>query len=121
MAEKNYSVIQRECLSIVYALKQFRHYLLGCKFKLVTDHAPLQWLSSQKMEGLLARWALATQEYDFTITYHRGVENGNLSRHPGIDLTATVSYSSFFSAEPPKALPSDQSWYQPPLRRYRQL
>ena len=63
-AEKNYSVIQRECLSFVYALKQFRHYLLGHmhKFKLVTDHAPLQWLSSQKMEGFLARWALATQE-----------------------------------------------------------
>jgi len=112
--------------------------LLGRKFKLVTD-----WLSSQKIEGLLARWALVTQQYNFTITYRRGVENGNadaLSRHAGIDLTATVSYLSSFSAElkhhqqkdslvcqlkdalqPPKALPSDQSWYQPPLRRYRQL
>ena len=75
--ERNYSVIQRECLAIVYALKQFRHYLLGRKFKLVTDHAPLQWLSSQKMEGLLARWALATQEFSFTISYRKGVEHGN--------------------------------------------
>ena len=25
----NYSVIQRECLAVVYGLKQFRHYLLG--------------------------------------------------------------------------------------------
>ena len=41
-SERNYSVIQRECLVIVYTLKQFRHYLLGCKFQLVTDHAPLQ-------------------------------------------------------------------------------
>jgi len=72
-SERNYSVIQRECLAIV----QFRHYLLGRKFQLVTDHAPLQWLSSQKMEGLLARWALATQEFDFTISYHKGVEHGN--------------------------------------------
>ena len=39
-SERNYSVIQRECLAIVYALKQFKHHLLGHKFQLVTDHAP---------------------------------------------------------------------------------
>ena len=51
-AEKQYSVIQKECLAIVYATKQFRHYLLGWPFKILTDHAPLQWLSAQKMEGI---------------------------------------------------------------------
>ena len=35
----------------------------------------LQWLSAQKMDGLLAQWALAFQEYEFTI--QRGHENGN--------------------------------------------
>ena len=29
------------------------------------------------MEGLLARRALAIQEYDFTITYCKGLEHGN--------------------------------------------
>jgi len=58
----------------VFVLKQFRHYLLGRAFKLITDHAPLQRLSCQKMEGLLARWAFAMQEFDFTIMYHKGVE-----------------------------------------------
>ena len=53
-SEQNYSVIQRECLALVYALKQFRHYLLGRPFQILIDHAPLQWLSAQKMEGLLA-------------------------------------------------------------------
>ena len=57
-SEKSYSVIQQECLAIVYALKQFKHYLLGCCFTFQTDHAPLQWLTSQMMEGLLCRWAL---------------------------------------------------------------
>ena len=51
------------------------HYLLGCHFKLVTDgHSSLQWLSSQQMEGLLARWDLITQEFDFTIMYHSNAD-----------------------------------------------
>ena len=76
-AERSYSVIQQECLAILYALKQFRHYLLGRQFTLQTDHAPLQWLSSQKMEGLLCRWALSMQEFDFNIEYCKGSANGN--------------------------------------------
>ena len=64
-SEHNYSVIQRECPAIVFALEQFHHYLLGWPILLNTDHAPLQWLSAQKMEGMLCRWALAMQEYDF--------------------------------------------------------
>ena len=54
-SEQQYSTIQKECLAAVYAMKQFRHYLLGRPFQLVTDHVPLQWLSAQKMEGLLCR------------------------------------------------------------------
>ena len=54
-SECNYRVIQKECLALVYGIKQFCHYLLGRHFKVLADHAPLQWLSAQKMEGLLAR------------------------------------------------------------------
>jgi len=68
-SERNYSVIQKECLAAVYAMKQFRHYLLGRRFQLLTDHAPLQWLSAQKMEGLLCRWALAIQEYTWATSF----------------------------------------------------
>ena len=43
----------------------------------LTDHAPLEWLSGQKMEGLLCRGALALQEYDFIIQYRKGSQNSN--------------------------------------------
>ena len=76
-AKQLYNVIQKECLAIVFALKQFRRYLLGRPFELLTDHAPLQRLSSQKMEGLLCRWALAMQEFDFVIKYCKSYRNGN--------------------------------------------
>ena len=50
-SERNYSVIQRECLAIVHALKQFRHYLLGYKFQLVTDHAPYSGFPARKWKA----------------------------------------------------------------------
>ncbi len=75
--ERHYSIIQKECLAVVYALKQLHHDLLGRSFLLITDHAPLQWLSAQKMEGMLCRWALAMQEYDFQIVYRKGTLNAN--------------------------------------------
>ena len=95
-AETNYSVIQQECLAKVFAPKQFRHYLLGRPFTIMIDHAPLQWLSGQKMEGLLCtcRWALALQEYDFIIQYRKASKNSNadaLSRcHPQTEKRTAV-------------------------------
>ena len=94
-AERSYSVTQQECLAILYGLKQFRHYLLGGHFILQTDHAPLQWLSSQKMEGLLCRWALSLQEFDFDIQYRKGTSNANaLSCYHGeagqLNIAATL-------------------------------
>ena len=40
--ERQYSVIQKECLAAAFATKQFHHYLLGRLFQLLTDHCPLQ-------------------------------------------------------------------------------
>ena len=95
-SELQYSTIQKECLAAVYAMKQFHHYLLGHPFQLKTDHALLQWLSAQKMEGLLCRWALAMEEYSFDIVYRKGSLNGNadaLSRLPATTST-TVAMTS---------------------------
>ena len=81
----------------MHACKQFCHYLLGCHFVLITDHAPLQWLSAQNMEGMLCCWALAMQEYDFKIKYCRGSLNGNadaLSRCTVVEPCAAVLATS---------------------------
>ena len=67
--ERQYSVIERESLAAVFAIKHFRHYLLGRPFIQHTDHQSLQWLTAQKMEGRLCRWALAMQEFDLEIKY----------------------------------------------------
>ena len=77
ISEKNYSVVEQECLAIVEALKRFRHYLLGRKFQILTDHKPLEWLANQKSIGRLWRWAVILQEYEFIVKYRQGKENNN--------------------------------------------
>ena len=56
-AERNYSTTEKECLAVLYALNQFRPYLLGRKFTLIADHEPLNWMHSRKNPGQrLMRW-----------------------------------------------------------------
>ena len=50
-AERNYSTTEKECLAVLYALNQFRPYLLGRKFTLIADHEPLNWMHNRKDPG----------------------------------------------------------------------
>src|SRR5271163_4090035 len=43
-AEPNYGATQLECVAAVWAVQYFRHYLIGKRFTLITDHSALKWL-----------------------------------------------------------------------------
>ena len=47
-AQQNYSTFEREYLAIICALVHFRVYLLGRRFRLLTDHRTLAWLFSKE-------------------------------------------------------------------------
>lgn len=75
-AERNYSTIEKELLSIVDNCKHFRPYLYGRHFVVKTDHNPLVWLSKLKEpNSRLTRWRLKLEEYDFEVIYKKGKEN----------------------------------------------
>ena len=60
--EKRYSVMERECLGIVWGIKKFALYLYGKQFTLQTDHRPLEFLKVSKFDNpRIMRWVLALQ------------------------------------------------------------
>ena len=68
--ERNYSVIERECLGIVFGVKKFLKYLYGTAFTIQTDHAPLTYLQKAKSESQrLMRWSLFLQNYKLSLIH----------------------------------------------------
>ena len=44
-AEIHYGITEKECLAVWWAIQEFRVYVHGTKFMVVTDHSALQWLT----------------------------------------------------------------------------
>ncbi|GFW98612.1 retrovirus-related Pol polyprotein from transposon opus [Trichonephila clavipes] len=58
-AERNYTVTERECLAVVWALNKFRTYLGSLPIKVSTDHAALTHLMNGKnLSSRMIRWVL---------------------------------------------------------------
>ncbi|POM78808.1 Retrotransposable element [Phytophthora palmivora] len=71
VAEYKYSITDLECFAVIWAIKLFRPYLFGRHFTLITNVAH----DKKEPVGRLYRWALALQEFDFTIKYRKGKAN----------------------------------------------
>ncbi len=74
--QKAYSVMERECLAVIWAVKKFEPYLYGREFILETDHQPLSCIQKSVVaNGRIMRWALALQPYRYRIMAIKGADN----------------------------------------------
>ena len=101
-AEKNYSTTE-ELLAIVWGCKQYRQYLFGRKFTIVTDHKPLTWVFSVKdPSSRLLRYRLKLEEYDYQLVYKPGIRNTNadaLSRINTAEFNPVAKTGSMLTEE----------------------
>nr|GEW68597.1 retrovirus-related Pol polyprotein from transposon 17.6 [Tanacetum cinerariifolium] len=75
-AESNYTTTEKEMLTMVYAFKKFRSYLIMNKSIVYTDHSTLKYLFAKKdSKARLIRWVLLLQEFKFKVMDTKGAEN----------------------------------------------
>jgi len=73
--EQKYVTHDIELATIVHALKMWRHYLLGRRIILMTDHCELKYLFDQpRLNSRHARWMALISEFYFEIKHIKGKE-----------------------------------------------
>ena len=76
-----------ELAAVIHALKIWRHYLIGDRVLIYTDHKSLKYVFTQKdLNMRQRRWLELLADYDVDLQYHPGklnVVSDALSRVPG--------------------------------------
>ena len=108
-AERNYHMADLEMLAIIFALTEWRHYLLDASHpvEILMDHKNLEFFHKpQDLSHYQARWQQILQEYHLVISYYFGKTNPAdfLSKRPdfekGVELdnkSQTLLPNSLFS------------------------
>ena len=72
-AQQNYTTTEKEILSIVETLKDFRNILLGHQITVYTDHKNLIYTNFNTERVI--RWRLILEEFGSELKYIRGENN----------------------------------------------
>lgn len=92
-AEQNYSIIEKECLAIVWALQHFHPYIYGADLHIYTNYMALKLILSTKVpSGRIATWNVALQEYHpYTIIYKKETDNTDADALSRLDQIVQVN------------------------------
>ncbi|WRX16224.1 Reverse transcriptase [Theobroma cacao] len=75
-AQKNYTIVEKKLLAIVFTFKIFHFYLVGTKVIVYTDHSTIKYLIVKNdAKPRLIRWILLQQKFNLKIRDRKGIEN----------------------------------------------
>nr|XP_027093474.1 uncharacterized protein LOC113713862 [Coffea arabica] len=92
------SVYEKELFALVLAVTKWKHYLVGHRFIIRTDHQALKYLLEQRLtHPLQHKWLTKLLGLDYEIHYKKGIDNGvadALSRRRIVDHSKGCSTES---------------------------
>lgn len=95
--ERNYAMHDLELEIIIHELEMWRHYLLGRRFILMTDHIGMRYLFNQpNLNSRKAKWLAILCKFYFGIRYIKGKDNkvGN-ALNTGMHVNHISAVSSY--------------------------
>ncbi|KAM2238353.1 hypothetical protein ACFX1S_013617 [Malus domestica] len=73
------SIYDKEMLAVVFVVQNWRHYLLGQQFRIVTDRKPLKHFLEQCITTLQQhKWFLKLLGYNYSVDYRPSSQNSGL-------------------------------------------
>ena len=78
--EIKHHAVEKEAAAIVESIREWRHFLIGRKFQLITDQKSISYMFDNKRKSKIknvkiARWRIELSQYKFNISYRPGPEN----------------------------------------------
>ena len=105
--EMKYTLWEKELYAVIWAVHQFRPYLLNTQFLIRSDNKPTtQIITNHSLRttttttNRVNRWLLSLQAFNFKIEHHPGKSNvvaDALSRYPICDKTKTTTCNAIVS------------------------
>ena len=97
--QQNYPAIELEVCGLIYAVKHWKHYLIGKMFVIETDSKAVQWIKGKRDTlGKLGRWSLYLENFEFKTIHvpgknHEGPDALSRIYEPHIDSISSIPNS----------------------------